>query len=94
MTDLKKLAEHWRVTVDADGKQILCIESHCLSGIPNVADYAETVRNCAQHLLAFIGEEPATLQQEVETLRRWRECVISALVVSHIYRAEHDSRPE
>ena len=36
----------------------------------------------------------AALQQKVETLRRWRECVISALVVSHIYRAEHDSRPE
>ena len=36
----------------------------------------------------------AALHKEVETLRRWRECVISALVVSHIYRAEHDSRPE
>lgn len=61
---------HWRVTVEADGKQILCIESNCLSGIPNIQDYAITVRNCARHLLAFIGDRDYTaLQQEVETLR-------------------------
>lgn len=47
---------HWAVTVFVDGKDILTIESGFLSGIENIDDYADEVRNCAEHLLAFIGK--------------------------------------
>lgn len=49
----------WAVNVHVNGIQILNIESECLSGIPNIDDYADTVRNCAKHLLSFIGDEIA-----------------------------------
>lgn len=47
---------HWAVSVAIDGTQIVCIESNCLSGVEGVDRYAETIRTCAQHLLAFIGD--------------------------------------
>lgn len=47
---------HWAVSVAVDGNQILCIESNCLSGAEDVDQYAEVIRNCAKHLLSFIGE--------------------------------------
>lgn len=47
--------QHWAVSVSADGTEILTIESNCLSGVENIADYADTVRTCADHLHAFIG---------------------------------------
>jgi hypothetical protein len=47
--------EHWSVSVSVNGDEILTIESEWLSGVPNIDEYADAVRNCAQHLLAFIG---------------------------------------
>ena len=78
MTDLKKLSE--TPHTDAARK------------ISAMDRYAGEV---AFDILAQnLERKCAALQKKVEASRRWRECVISALVVSHIYRAEHDSRPE
>jgi hypothetical protein len=50
-----KPVEHWGVDIRINGERVLSIESNSLSGIENISDYADTVRTCAEHLLAFIG---------------------------------------
>lgn len=52
---LSNPAQHWSVTVSVDGKDILNIESGCLSGIENVSDYRKEIIEAAENLLAFIG---------------------------------------
>lgn len=47
--------QHWAVEVRVDGVEILTIESGCYGGVSNIEDYADAVRNCAEHLMAFIG---------------------------------------
>ena len=54
--ELGCLVQHWGVDIRVNGELVLTIESNCLSGIDNIADYADTVRECAHHLLAFIGD--------------------------------------
>lgn len=54
-TDLSGPVQHWGVTVTINGTNALTIESNCLSGAPNIDEYRDTVENCAQHLLSFIG---------------------------------------
>lgn len=55
-----KPRDGWAVHVEVDGQRILSIESECLSGVLDIDRYADTVRNCAQHLLSFIGNgEPS-----------------------------------
>ena len=46
---------HFRVTVAVDGIEVLTIETDMLAGVPNIDDYADEVRACGEHLLAFIG---------------------------------------
>ena len=49
--------KHWRVTVETGLEQIVCIETECLSG-REISDADEaTIRECAYHLLAFIGDQ-------------------------------------
>lgn len=48
--------QHWGVDVRVDGENVLTIESNCLSGVENIHDYADAIRTCAHHLLAFIGD--------------------------------------
>ncbi len=50
------MTQHWSVMVCVDGEEILTIESNGLSGVENINDYDKEIRNCARHLLAFIGE--------------------------------------
>ena len=47
---------HWAVTVFRDGEEIVTIESNCLSGREITPEDEETIRNCAKHLLSFIGD--------------------------------------
>lgn len=55
-----KPRDGWAVHVEVDAVRILSIESECLSGVHDIDRHADTVRNCAQHLLSFIGNgEPA-----------------------------------
>lgn len=45
----------WAVTVAVDGEDILTLSSTGLCGLENIQDYADVIRNCGEHLLAFIG---------------------------------------
>lgn len=58
--------QHWGVDIRVNGERVLTIESNCLSGIDNISDYADTVRECAHHLLAFIGDGVAEPQNTME----------------------------
>ena len=71
MTETEKAetkTQHWAVTVRVDGSEVLTIESNCLSGVDNIADYADTVRECGEHLLAFIGSRPS-ISEGVEAVK-------------------------
>lgn len=47
----------WAVTVERGGERLLTIESDCLSGKAVMTpEDEETIREAAQHLLAFVGE--------------------------------------
>jgi hypothetical protein len=58
---MEKKPETWQVDVHADGVVILSIGSGYLSGIKDIADFADTVRNCADHLMSFIGPDLASV---------------------------------
>ena len=50
----------WEVEIRIGGERVLTIGHSHLSGIPNIDDYGDTVRTCAEHLLSFIGSgDPA-----------------------------------
>ena len=46
----------WEVSVNVNGENILTIGHNHLSGIDDIDKYADVVRNCARHLLSFIGD--------------------------------------
>jgi len=51
------MSRHWSVTVTRNGENLVTIESNCLSGKSEFTDAeAETIRDAARHLKAFIGE--------------------------------------
>jgi len=52
----KMEAKHWRVQVDVDGENVLSIETNCYGGVNNISEYGDVIRECASHLLAFIGD--------------------------------------
>lgn len=48
--------QHWSVSVDRNGANLVVIESNALSGQPEFSDEdARVIRECAAHLLAFVG---------------------------------------
>jgi hypothetical protein len=53
------LAVNWSVTVEVDAERVLCISDQHYAGMPDLDPYKETIRSCAKHLLAFIGEPNA-----------------------------------
>lgn len=54
----------WSVTINVNAQDILTIADNCVSGIDNIEDFAPVVRNCAEHLLSFIGATPSVEQDE------------------------------
>jgi hypothetical protein len=56
------MSKTWEVEIRVNGETILTLGSSHLSGIENIDDYANDVRNCAQHLLSFIGEPGGVAQ--------------------------------
>lgn len=48
----------WSVTVNVNAQDILTIGHNSLSGIDNIGEFADVVRNCAEHLVSFIGATP------------------------------------
>ena len=58
--DAVGIAKQWEVEVRVGGEHVLIIGSGYLSGVNDLDSYADTIRNCAEHLMAFIrprGEE-------------------------------------
>lgn len=47
----------WSVTVERNGVRLLTIEKECVAGVENIGDFAPLVRDCAEHLLSFIGRD-------------------------------------
>lgn len=58
MTERRDI-QTWSVTVMATGEDVLTIGHNHLAGVENIDEYADVVRQCADHLLAFIGTQPA-----------------------------------
>lgn len=52
-------AKHWDVEIRVDHKSVLIIGSNYLSGVDDIDKHSDIIRNCAEHLLAFIGPEKA-----------------------------------
>jgi hypothetical protein len=48
--------QHWSVTVERNGENVVTIESNCLSGREIGEEDEKVIRNCAHHLLSFIGD--------------------------------------
>lgn len=65
-------SKYWSVTVSINGDEVLTIGKDELAGVPNIEDHANEVRECARHLLAFIGEEPNDDGQPDE-MTEWRD---------------------
>lgn len=51
-------SDHWSVTVERNGEQIVTIETNCLAGREISTEDEEAIRTAAHHLLAFIGDPP------------------------------------
>lgn len=52
--------QHWSVSVDRNGVNLVAIESNSLSGQPEYSEEdRRVIRECAAHLLAFIGAAPS-----------------------------------
>jgi hypothetical protein len=76
------MADHWSVTVERNGEQIVAIESNCLSGRDISPADEEAIRIAARHLLAFIGVSHVAPDRHPPNchcrLCRWRYGFISA----------------
>lgn len=54
--------KHWAVSVSREGETILTIESNCLAGRDLSAEDQQCVRDCARHLLSFVGDNPLQVE--------------------------------
>jgi hypothetical protein len=71
MTERRKI-DGWEVCVSINGENVLTIGHNHLSGIENIDDYGDEVRNCAEHLLSFIGR-PERRYDPCHCIMRGRE---------------------
>lgn len=53
-----KRHEHWRVSVETSGDQIVAIEPEMLAGREISEADEDAIRTAAHHLLAFINDPP------------------------------------
>jgi hypothetical protein len=65
------MTQRWEVEVRVDGESVLVIGSH-LSGVSNIEDFADVVRQAGEHLLSFIGPAAPVLDPATCTLCRKR----------------------
>ncbi len=55
-TKIQKMKDHWCVTVEMNGEQLITIETSSLYGKSSFTEQEQDcIRNAARHLLAFIG---------------------------------------
>src|SRR6185437_3108490 len=62
----------WSVTINVNAQDILTIADNCLSGIDNIEDFAPVVRNCAEHLLSFLGDACDARLALIKRLKQFR----------------------
>ena len=63
--------QHWAVTCNVNHKQVLVIESNCVCGKDLSDQDKESIRNMAEHLLAFVGrgnEHDETAKEMIKAL--------------------------
>lgn len=58
------MVEHWRVQVDINGEMVLAIESASLAGQDITEERAAVIRDCAEHLLSFVGSTADNAESE------------------------------
>lgn len=100
-----EMTQHWAVTVQAEGADILTISSEHLAGIAVIAPWTSTIRGCARHLMAFVGSQAIDIDsialdvaREIKALDPIAMCgghdahlaAIKALVVDAILAASGD----
>lgn len=51
--------KHWSVEVRSEGEVILAIETKMIYGVEPTEEQEELIRECARHLLAFVGDMEA-----------------------------------
>lgn len=56
--------EHWRVSVETSGEQIVAIEPEMLAGREISEADEDAIRTAAHHLLAFIGDPSPPTREE------------------------------
>lgn len=62
----RKRHDHWRVSVETSGEQIVAIESDMLAGREISEADEDAIRTAAHHLLAFIGDPSPPTRAEGE----------------------------
>lgn len=68
--DANEPTQHWGVDVRRNGENLVTIESNCLCGKPEFSEVeAEVIRQCADHLQAFIGPRSTPEPQTCEAKR-------------------------
>jgi hypothetical protein len=79
------IAETWSVTVEAEGRRVLCISDQHYAGLaePELTQFEGTIRSCAQHLLGFIGAAPIS-----STAGAARSGITNDIEVSQVPAAE------
>jgi hypothetical protein len=58
--------EYWEVTVIRNGHLIAEISSNHVIGCELTAEDEACIRNCAEHLLSFVGREAVVLEEAKE----------------------------
>lgn len=60
------MKDHWAVTVERNGEQVVRIEKNCLSGRELSVEDEEAIRTAARHLMAFVGDGAAVGAREAK----------------------------
>lgn len=50
------MKDHWAVTVERNGEQVVRIEKSCLSGRELSVEDEEAIRTAARHLMGLVGD--------------------------------------
>ena len=56
------MSQNWQVEVRINGESVLIISEGSVSGVDNIIDYDAEIRECANNLLGFIGQEAIGLK--------------------------------
>ncbi|WAG21027.1 hypothetical protein DX980_18330 [Burkholderia gladioli] len=80
--------QSWAVTVEFNGMTILTISDSHVGGTDSIGDFGDVVRNCAQHLISFVGKDDAQ-RAAVSPATADRICTLIPLSELHPVTDEH-----